>query len=369
MRSGLSFLQTIAGFTLTGAALLACGDDAAGTGGGGGASAGTEASSTTGSPASGPGSVTSGSSTVAGPGPGPGPGSGGGSCEAVIFADEALNSCGQEFCCDLMAVCDPNLGGDDALCFNAEGQFDETLSGAAPLADCLDENACFGEFAQWCDSGIGYQDPDEEAQAHAECISDNCCDPLAECTADGADVQGCLDCLNGKQANFDQCIGVSDCSATLCDRPLISIPICDTGLSFPDPEVGTCLSDNCCDEFSDCVGDGSEADIQACIDCFAEEPLGALCAPADACQTTNCNTAICDSGLTVGNIELAACLTEFCCEEHTTCMGDGSEEDAQACIDCFAMDPPGALCADAVACQDLNCAGGEGGGGGAGGGV
>jgi hypothetical protein len=373
------FLQSVLGLTVLGAALVACGDDGSGSGGGGGGS--TEATGSTGVPAS--GSTVTGTGVVASSsgtdsGPAPVSSSAGGDCAGLspfmdgFYTDPATNSCVQSACCDELAACgDPEAG--DMACFNGDGMFDTSLPAAAALDECAYGSGCLGAIV--CDSGIGFNGEDQETLDFAACLSTNCCEEMNFCTSDAVDIDACIECLQGDAANFDLCEPVNNCSLQNCEQGLVFIPICDSGLGTADIQGGECADENCCEPYVACTGGANaagepndEEQLQECLDCLIEGG-GELCDDAIACEEENCSQAICESGITVGDIELATCLTESCCTEFTTCTGGDleDEEAVNACIDCYneALESgePAELCAAAFNCADTNCGDGEGGGG------
>jgi hypothetical protein len=401
MRTGLSFLQALVGLT-TITALVACGDDSGGTGGGGqGGSGSTSADSTVNV---GPGPTT-GASTGGSP-VAQSTGTGSPTCGADVSQDPACNECGTGACCDEVERCYLNEGD----CFDADGVLSEDTAGGAALIECLSgncESECFGTTeGQWCDSTIAFTDPDQELIDLAECLSENCCESLDACIEANGGEQGCIDCLNGAvldsegNPDYSGCEAVSDCTAQACDEGLIFVGYCDSGIgSSGSVEISECLSNSCCSEFNACTGgpytneeleeafDDPDSEIalaiQECLDCL-NAGGGAACDAAIACEETSCSTAICDSGVVINDLETAACVSDACCAEYNACTGgpytdedfdDPEVVDAiQACIDCFnaydpdGEDPPGALCAAAIACDEASCSGGGQGGGGGGGG-
>lgn len=338
----------------------ACGSsDSTGGGGAGGDDTSTTsnaggAGSTTAAQTTATGTTTTGSTTA------PSTTTGGGECLGEqFFTDAACDTCAQASCCGDIEACieDFQNGGTD--CINEDGTFNVDGAIANSLFTCLDSNCateCGNDGAgSICDSGIGFNSDDPDTLAYAECLSDACCDEFNFCTSNGDDIQGCIDCLSGDQANYDLCNPANDCAVANCEEGLIFVPVCDSGLGLGNVSIGTCLNDNCCDSFTACTGDGSDEAIQACIDCFNTDGGGALCDDAIACEEQFCSTAICDSGLVVGDVEYAACVSENCCDEFTACTGDGSDAAIEACIDCFNTDGGGALCNDAIACDEANC--------------
>lgn len=385
MRTGLNFLQTLVGLT-TITVLVACGDDGGGTGGGGGGDTGTGATTTTTS--SSPTTTVTGSTGASPVGPGPSSSSTGGSdCTANVFEDPDVNACGQANCCDEMLACEAD---NFANCVDFDtNTIDPDSSAGGPLIDCMEQSDCFGPVTTFCGGTIGYgEDAPPEVIEFLECFNDGCCEAWAVCDDNGNDPDGCLACLRGEitdadgNPDYSRCLPAHLCANETCEEGLLFFPYCESGIgSGGTPEVPQCISDNCCAEYNACTGgpytdeqlasDEFTDEIQACLDCL-NEGGGALCDAALACEEANCNTQICDSGLVIDNIELSACLSDACCTEFTACTGGDPEDEAavQACIDCFnaydpeGNDPPGALCADAIACEEANCAGGEGGGGG-----
>lgn len=274
-----------------------------------------------------------------------------------IFVNDDLNACGSSYCCGEMTACSE----DFTACFT-DNTLDTTLPDGAAVSNCLAVHECFGPFAPWCDSGIGFTNPTPAEEQLAECLSDSCCDPLDLCTAGATGVADCLACLNGEAEDFSLCEDVDACSQDSCDEGLLFVPVCESGLGYGSIAVGTCLDENCCAAYMACTADGEDTD--ACLDCL-QAGQGSLCDAAIACQQDLCNTAICDSGLVVDDIELAACLSTSCCTEYRSCAGDFSPGDIQLCLDCL-DDGGGDLCNAAIACGNAGCDG-AGGGGGAGG--
>ena len=370
------FLHTVLGLTVLGSALVACGADGAdGAGGAGGAGTGGDTSaSTSGVPAvtgtqAGPTTTTT---TTTG-GPVAQSSGSGGECTAVVFG-EPFDTCGQTYCCDEMTLCE----GDPTLCFDAGNALDTSLPGGAAIYECLYvDGGCFG--GRICESNITFgealdpTDPEDAATLEfAYCLDQACCEEMSFCTSAGEDVESCISCLND-DPHGELCDPVNRCSSGNCDGALFLYDICDSGLGSVNSEISACLSENCCADYVACTGgvDGAgdpndPGQLDACLDCFAAGG-GPECDDVITCEEENCNTQICDSGVTIGDLVLAACLTASCCTEYQDCTNDGA--DADACITCFNSADGGPLCDAAIQCETDNCGGGEGGGGTGGGGT
>jgi len=188
--------------------------------------------------------------------------------------DAVCNECVMGQCCAELEAC----FNQTVVCFDADGALDpESEGGAAYLAcaetGCADE--CAGGTGGICDSGLSLGEGQEEADA---CLGEACCDEFSACTSDGADVQACIDCFNSEAGGplCDPAIACADTSGCFSD-------ICDTGIGFGDATIDDCLSDACCTEYETCVGDGSDASVQACLDCLNSEAGGPLCDDAITC--------------------------------------------------------------------------------------
>jgi hypothetical protein len=266
-----------------------------------------------------------------------------------FFTDPDANQCAQDNCCEELQGCgDPEAG--DMSCFNQNGEFDTSLPAAGDLESCVNSAGCFG--AVICDSGIGFgDDPEPELLELTICLSDACCQEFRDCMDEDADL--CIACLNNDTGDTEICTQADACSRDNCGSGFLFFEVCDSGLGFGDPDQAACTEEFCCDDYAECVGDGSEEETEECLDCLIEGG-GNLCDGVIACEEANCSTAICDSGLVIGDIDQAACLTENCCQEHTDCVGDGSEEDLEACIECFIAEG-GPLCDDAIDCTEELC--------------
>jgi hypothetical protein len=102
--------------------------------------------------------------------------------------DPDLSVCLADACCAEFMAC-TSEGSDIRPCLEC---LDSERGG--PLCDdaiaCSVASGCVGTAV--CDSGLVHHDPDV-----AVCLSDRCCEAIRVCTSGGADVPGCLACLEG----------------------------------------------------------------------------------------------------------------------------------------------------------------------------
>jgi hypothetical protein len=277
---------------------------------------------------------------------------------AEVFASPEVNECGSDHCCPEMQVCEA----DFTLCFDQDtGQLDSTLPDGAVLATCMMEAGCFGAII--CDSGIELGDPTTADLALALCLGESCCAEFNACTSGGRDVEACTDCLNAELPD-DRCFAALECAAESCATSLGDpTGICESGLSHSNASVAECLGASCCDEILACTGPDplDQAAVEACIDCYNSERGGPLCDFAIACRAASCSTTVCDSGVSVDDLDLASCLGGSCCDLYRECARTGSPGDLAACEDCLASEEGGLRCDDARACQARSCPIGEGG--------
>lgn len=365
-------------------ALAACGDDTGtSSGGGNGGSSGDGGNSSQGGNASTPSSSgasptttggTTSASTGEGPGPGPGPGSGGeGPGPGPGSGGEGPGSGGEG---PGNGGAGPGSGGDGpgsggegpgtgAGGPGSGGEGPGSGTGGAPPACGL-----VGFFIEPCDT----------------CAVTECCDELEACDANGT----CQDPDTGEiDADLVECL-FDECA------PECVGGVCDTGLNYPDPNTDACVDPACCDEFTQCYGDGTnQAQITACNDCVNEgsgalcngllacldqencfptplcaageftcadgscQPLGFVCDQVEDCaggeDESSC-AGVCDSNIQFNfqgtqnvNPTLNACLGNACCAEFNVCTDDGADPDA--CITCL-NNGSGALCNGALACEE-----------------
>lgn len=351
------FLQSVLGLTVLGAALVACGDDGAGTGGGGGGSADSSSAATN------PDATSTGATPVTSTGTqgSPTPASSGstGPCAAGdVFQDPDFQACNEENCCEQLTAC----AQDPDSCFGADGALDTSLGNGEALYSCAYHALCFGPQAFVCDSGIAFGDgetaPSADTIDFAYCLDQSCCEELTDCTAGGTDA--CIDCLDGDAESYELCQAASDCAEASCDQALIFAEYCDSGIGTSSGELGLCGSAACCTEWNACSG-GTDADgapldperAEACLACLDGDGVG-ICEAVDACMDESCSTEVCDSGFVVRSLDLAACLTESCCEAWNTCTTNGTDVDA--CDECLASEDGGPLCDAAIECYEENCA-------------
>jgi len=195
-----------------------------------------------------------------------------------------------------------------------------------------------GALATICNSGLSYSG---EGLA---CLSENCCDAANDCTLDGSNVDGCLDCLI---EGGEGCQALGECHNAMC---VPSTGLCGTGLEqlYSRPGIDECMEENCCPELQACMGDPD-----LCMRCL-EGGGGVECDDLVACMDSACFTGtadICDSGVTYDDVETSECLGEVCCAEFNACTNGGLDVDA--CITCF-NDEGGPLCDDAIACVEAS---------------
>ncbi len=364
------FLQSVLGLTVLGSALVACGDDSAGTGGAGGSSSDSTTGATTPDASSGTTPVTStgtqGSPTPASSGTGT-------ECAAGdVFDDPEFQACNEENCCEELTAC----ATDPESCFGADGILDSSLPNGGPLYECAYRNLCGGPFAAVCDSGIGFGNeanpPDADTIEFAFCLDQACCEEMTLCTNGGTDAgtTACIDCLN-EDPHGELCDPINLCSAQNCEGALFLYDFCDSGIGSVYGDTAACITENCCDQYTACSGGvdaegnpNDEDQITECLACLNGEG-GELCDDVIACDAEFCSTEICDSGYEVGSLDAAQCFSENCCVQWNECTGNGADVDA--CSECFADGGTDDLCAAASECADTNC--GEGGGGTGGGGT
>jgi len=208
------------------------------------------------------------------------------------------------------------------------------------------------------------------------CMEDMCCAELAACD-EGTECGDLLDCLEpcgADQACQQACVnqfpnGLADAQDLItcgeeCDDECNAGAICDSGYAHQTrPACGTCLGDNCCDLFKDCIADAEcgpcltnpSADQEACA---ANEMLQDF----NSCQDTNCENEctpgkICDSGLFIeSKPECGKCLGSNCCDVVKACADDA------LCLACITGQKSGAECDEAEellsaidTCEGDNC--------------
>lgn len=124
-----------------------------------------------------------------------------------------------------------------------------------------------------------FGDPDCDGCAHAQC-----CQQIDDCLADPncLNAESGLDLSTAAGAALDHCLLTCFETEPCGDKSTI----CDTNLTFSDPEIDGCFDPACCTEASACVGAGE----LVCIDCVnaylgaqgVEKP-GATCAALIGC--------------------------------------------------------------------------------------
>jgi len=220
------------------------------------------------------------------------------------------------------------------------------------------------------------------------CALDSCCNDIEACLDDPAncvDVDGFIDADSTLGGALVACV-LADCEAECTSAN----GICDSGITFSDPDIDACLGLACCQEFLTCTDDGG--DVNACVDCYIGGG-GPLCDEAISCTSASgcidpvfcagdefscsdgecvpfsfqcdgeadCNDGsdeslcgICDSGITFGEVALDQCVGGACCDEMNGCTENGN--DVQACIDCLENPNGGVQCNAALACINTsNC--------------
>ncbi len=147
------------------------------------------------------------------------------------------------------------------------------------------------------------------------------------------------------------CQSATDCEADLpCVEGTCSPGggICNTGLSYGDPELDTCAS-GCCEQLDSCTF--GYTDITGCNDCIAAGG-GARCDAYLTCLAPCTGYPICDSGLAAADQATADCLSSSCCAEFEACTFDGT--DPEGCYDCLTAGA-GARCDQAIECMNTSC--------------
>lgn len=312
-------------------AALGCGDDSAGTGGGGGGDATTAATTT---------AATTTTTTTGGGGEAP-------TCTGELtFDDETYTTCAAENCCEAVETCTAD-GTEQQECIDCmfRGSGDPRCN---DLINCMQGQDCVAGGATPVCDGEGFA---QGTPTQIACVDENCCEAIATCTEDGADPSGCQACVQaGGGARCDDLIA---CNA---ECGIAFGPICDSGIGTGNLEFSACLSENCCAEFTDCTGEGTE--INSCIECFNSGGEGEQCAAAFECaaQCQGDFVNFCDSGIgipepTEDQRTFVECASENCCAEYNACTQDGAETDL--CIECLNAGG-GDLCDEAITCVAVN---------------
>lgn len=206
-------------------------------------------------------------------------------CPVGDFFDPATaaecNTCLNASCCDQAEAClaDFDSGGDQCILQDGTGSFNPDGTLANALFACLDTNCpeeCGAGSGGICTSGLSYGAGNEDLDA---CLGEACCDEYLTCTADGTDVQACVDCVNGDGGPLcDPAVACADASGCF------GFTICDSIVSLEDETVAECMGTNCCDETKACFGE-DQASFDACNACLTAGS-GVLCDELIACDTT-----------------------------------------------------------------------------------
>ena len=229
----------------------------------------------------------------------------GNDCGDLVFSDEPVcQGCVESSCCIEMSACD--VGSDcDALitcldsCPNGDttcsdaclANYPNGLSNAQALFTCS-ENSCTTECTVpgICGSDLSYQ-----SEVHTQCVSDNCCASFDPCYAD-ATCAACLQNPEGAGCDTDTLYEAYN----VCLDANCPTDVCGTGIGYSNSGTGdpiyacnSCLSTNCCTDLTTCVGDGSSAAIQICLDCLngltcTDTAIQAAADAFNACETASC---------------------------------------------------------------------------------
>jgi hypothetical protein len=140
--------------------------------------------------------------------------------------------------------------------------------------------------------------------------------------------------------------------------------VCDSGLTTGDEGIDGCLSALCCTELEACTGS------ETCRACLLGE--GMMCNANQrytewlACSDARCANDICGTGVSflsgtgTPEYECNACATQ-CCTCIQSCVGGGTDEEINLCLDCLGdpvscPDPAVASAArNFYACSDQSC--------------
>jgi hypothetical protein len=138
------------------------------------------------------------------------PGGGSGICDSTLTTNDLdRDYCLSTECCEEHQACIGSGSEDDIeaclACFDSEegGELcDEAIA-------CGEASCPFVTPAGVCDSGLTTNDAQDD-----ECLSDACCDEFSACTADGTDVEACIDCIDLGGGGL--CDDALDCAAAEC---------------------------------------------------------------------------------------------------------------------------------------------------------
>ena len=321
-------------------------------------------------------------------------------------------------CVDNWCVCQPDCAGKecgDDGCLGQCGQCNDALfctedvcqEGACSFSlldnHCLVEGNCVNEGAknpanlcEFCNSlspaSWSSFPPGSTCGPGMQCISGQCCDPVANCKdkecGPGTCAGSCGNCLLGSECADGVCHQKDcewDCAGKECgedgcggncgtcdDGQLCSIDSCDAGVCQHDPVFGYCLIDG------ECVPNGAKNPANLCVWCLAtvsqtewsiiggsgmpcgtDDPSfvcfeGECCDSKAACEDKDC-------GNVCGFISCGSCTwPEVCTADNTCeCQPDCDDNDCgnDGCGGNCGLCPPGESC-DSGQCQcNAECGG------------
>ena len=288
-------------------------------------------------------------------------------CENSVCAGTAIE-CGDEFFCNGIEICDPELGclegpapivDDGVPC--TKDLCDEEADEVVHLpqdADCDDADVCNGNETCDMENGCLAGTP-LECEDLVECTIDEC-DPVAGCsntpddslcndgvgcTLDSCDaIEDCQNdpddslCEDGITCTLNTCDPVQDCvlleDDTVCDDQIsCTVDQCDTDadcLNNADDALcddNNCCTANICDEQQDCL----YSFFDSCgIDGFCCKEEDAECNDGNPCTLDTCNFDL-HQCAAAAMAENASCNDKNACTENTTCQGGACLGDTVNC--------------------------------------